>query len=448
MSLGTIRFLHNPRCPWMTSVRQMFSAPLTSLASSDARTIRERAQTDAAAPLALKMVAVSILLPDEVGAHILGLWVSAARALLLTLTPVLLIRFGQQITTGRYRFVLSDLVVLVTGLWMFVALGQIDGMQEALTHAGPDALELCCGYMAARLLLSKHGQAMSFVNFLCWIIAIVGLLGLLDTLTHHSFVHELIRPLLGGKLIAADDVRLGLLRATSTLEHPILYGITCSVGLLFAISLPIRGRGFTIFSCGLGTFLALSSAPIIGVVLGLALLAYNRMTAGIRLRWAVLIGVAILAIGTIFVVVDRPFALIFNHLVFNTEDAYYRMWVWQVAGTELGASPWFGLGFEFPDEIPHTIDSVWLFWALRYGIPGSLLLGLTILAAAVASARGSRVHLTTAELKLKTTLGILLSIIVFLGFTVDFFGTAWILIPLLIGVRAHLAALGRAGVNR
>lgn len=107
------------------------------------------------------------------------------------------------------------------------------------------------------------------------------------------------------------------------------------------------------------------------------------------------------------------------------------------------------MGWIIPDVygIPSTIDSIWLLWSLNFGIPGSILLGLSMLGAMSLPTSGSRVLLTTGELKLGTTLSVIIFLIVFLGFTVDFFGTSWIIIPLLVGVRAHLGELGRVSYD-
>jgi hypothetical protein len=399
-----------------------------------------------AGPLALRVVVVSILLPDEVGVFVGGLRFSAARVVLLVLTPVLVMRFGRMLAAGRYRFVLSDLLVLLTGIWMFVALANMNGVQPALNHAGPIALELCIGYMAARFLLSEHGQAVSFINFLCWAIAVVGLLGLLDTLTHRFFLHSMVETLFDSILPdeSAGD-RLGLVRATSTLEHPILFGMTCAVGLLLAGSVQIRGTGFVIFGCALGTLLSLSSAPFQGVLMGLGLLAYGRVFGRIRFRWAGLIALGTAAIAIVFAIFNYPLGFIFSHLVFDPYTAWFRLWTWEMAGAAVAQSPWFGVGWVIPDTygIPGTVDSIWLFWALTFGIPSSVLLALSMVGAASLPTNGPRVRLAVAESRLGTTLGILIFIILFMGFTVHFFGTAWILIPLLAGLRAHLGELGR-----
>src|SRR5262249_39449722 len=144
----------------MSGQNQMETVSPTFALGSPFRVAHRATKVNFAAPVVLKLIVLSILLPDEVGFYLEGLWFSVARVVLLMLTPVLLVRFGRMVFAGQYRFVLSDLFVLLTGTWMFVALAIIDGMQESLIHAGPLALEFCIGYMTTRVLLSRHGQAL------------------------------------------------------------------------------------------------------------------------------------------------------------------------------------------------------------------------------------------------------------------------------------------------
>jgi O-antigen ligase len=428
---------------------QTLTTPLTP--SPPPNVVRAGATSGVAGPLALRVVVVSILLPDEVGFSVEGLRLSAARVVLLVLTPVLLMRFARMLAAGRYRFVLSDLLVLLTGVWIIVAVANVNGVQAALNHTGPVALEFCIGYMAARFLLSEHGEAVSFINFLCWAIAVVALLGLADTMTHRFFLHSLMQGLFGIIIVPSEgaDERLGLLRATSTLEHPIVFGITCAIGLLLAASVPIRKRLFVVLACSLGTVLSLSAGPLQAVAMGLGLLTYKRMSAGIRYRWAGLIVLAAAGIVLAFNLSNDPLGFIFSHLTFDPSSGWFRLLIWQAGSAAVAQSPWFGVGWEIPEiyEIFWSVDSVWLLWALTYGIPGSLLLALSIIGAASLPTSGPRVSLTTAESKLGTTLGILIFLVIFLGFTVDFFGSAWILIPVLAGIRAHLGELGRVSAQ-
>jgi hypothetical protein len=392
------------------------------------------------------------MLPDEVGFSIFGLRFTVARVLLILLAPYLSARFFRVLTTGRYRFVLADALVPITATWMMIALSEVNGIDAALNHGGPVILEFFVGYAATRFLLMEHGEALSFINFLCRIIGIVGLLGLLDTLTHRFVLHELASSLFANSVplsIAGveegGDVRLGLLRAMSTLEHPILFGTTCAIGLLLAAAIPMRGRWFVILSCSLGAGLALSSAPIQAIAMGLVLLIYNRVLRRVRYRWSALVILGALGVMLCFQVLQDPIGFAFSHFVLDTQTAWFRTWIWATGTATVVQSPWFGVGWSIPREygIPGTVDSIWLLWALIYGLPGSALLGLSLLGAASLPTQGRGVRLTFKEMKLGTIIGVLTFLIVFLGFTVDFFGSGWMLIPMLAGIRAHLGELGQ-----
>ena len=408
-----------------------------------------RTTTSVAVPLMLKLLVVSIVLPDEIGVDMQGLLFTPSRILLLGFVPILLLRLTRKLIAGSYRFVWADLLVPLAGVWMFIALGNVDGIQAALNHAGPLALEFCIGYMTTRIMLSGNIQTIFFIQFLCWVLALVAVLGIFDTLSNRFVIHDLAAAAFGNKIFGTAGHRLGLLRATSTIEHPILFGFVCSVGFILSISTPIRGRWLSAIGSGLGTFLSLSSAPIQVAVLGVSLLMYNRMLLSVKVRWAALTTLLAAAFTILFLIANHPFGFIFDHLTFDPETGYFRMYAWQTAGEALNQSPWFGLGWIIPDVygIPGTVDSIWLVWALNFGIPGSILLGLSMLGAMSLPRNSSRALLTTAELKLRTTLSIIIFLIVFLGFTVHFFGTSWILIPVLVGVRAHLAELGRVSYD-
>ncbi len=420
---------------------------------------RVAARNEAALPLALKLIAVTTFLPEELSFYILGLRLTAIRLILIVLTPLLLIRLGQRLAAGRYRFVLSDLFVFLAGFWMIYAPANVVGVGQALNHAGPTALEFCVGYMATRILLSEHGHALSFAALLCRIIAIVALLALLDPLTNRSLMHDLASQLTGyQKPLVTVDIRfrsaccyrLGLLRATGPIEHAILFGFACAIGLLIAVSIPIRSRSFAIVACSLGAIFAFSSAPLQGILLGFALLIYNRIMAGFSLRWPALISLGAAGVMTLFLVSDAPVSLMIRHLIYDPESGYYRMYVWTMAGTAVAQSPWVGLGFgPYVDpDVGHSVDSLWLMAAMQFGIPGSVLIALSMIGAASLPTSGRAVNLTPAESTLGTTLGILIFLTLFLAFTVDLWGTTWILSGLLIGVRAHLGELGRVGRRR
>jgi O-antigen ligase len=409
---------------------------------------RQDSQNTTTRPLALTVIILLVLLPEQTSFIIGNLRFNPIRLTLIILSPYIFIEMIKKILNSKYKFVISDLFVLLTGFWMILGPCIIVGFSDALLHSGPVAMEYCVSYFSVRALLSRHGHALSLITLLCRVIAIVAFLGLLDPLTHSFFIQNLVSTITHYEKRLSDPdgllIRLGVLRATSTLEHPIALGIVSAIGVLLSAYASARPRFFETCACGIGVIISVTSAAWLGVILGMILMQYNRIMTGVKSRWLILIGPTMMVIILIFISIDRPLGFIFRHFVFDESNAWFREYTWDAVGTAVADSPWFGLGFEPPAyyEIPSTVDSVWLVTALTCGIPAAVLLALSIAGASL-STGGARTNLTSAEAKLATILGVVIFLILFWGFTVHFWGSDWILISVLVGVRAHLGELGR-----
>lgn len=409
-------------------------------------------------PVVLKCIALLLFLPEEASFTVAGLRLTAIRLLFLLLTPGVLIKLAKKVAAGRYRFVLSDAFVLLAAFWMFIGPANVVGTSQAISHGGPTALEFCIGYFATRGFLSEHWQACAFVDLLCRVIAIVALLGLLDPLTHRFLIRDLVSMVThyqkcnNPACVGFYDglTRYGIVRATSTLEHPIGFGVVCAIGLLLSAYLPMRNRRFKLAACLVGVIISITSAAWLGLIAAAVLAWYDCLMRSVKFRWLGLILVTIFSIIAIYISVKNPFGFLFRHFLLDEQDAYFRLYTWDVAGAALAHSPWFGLGFVMPAEydIPYTVDSVWLESALTFGVPGSALIALSIIGAAYPPTTGPGIRLTGVESRLGTALGIIIFLIVFWGFTVHYWGTDWILIALLIGVKAHLSELRRVSGKR
>jgi hypothetical protein len=396
--------------------------------------------------LMLKLIIVGLFLPEELSFYIFGLRLTVIRLLFLVVVPLLVVRFSKKLSAGNYRFIPSDLLVVAAGCWLIYAPANVDDPFSALNHAGPTVLEFCVGYFVTRLILSEKGAALSFANVFCLTVAIVAWIGSLDPLTNSRFIHDFAAQLtapMHSFLDWSDAYRFGLLRASGPVEHPILFGFICAIGLLVALAIPVRARLFVIVSCCMGTMISFSSAPIQVMIMGLALLVYDKLLAGLHYRWSILIGVAIAAVVAAFTFSSNPVGFVISHLTFSPESGYYREWTWALVDQYVSQSPWFGLGFgELPEEINHSIDSLWLVLSIQAGVPGAVLVGLSLIGATPIFTRGREPGLSSEELRLKGVIGIVLFLTIYISFTVHLWGTAWILTGLLVGVKAHLSELG------
>src|SRR5208282_4007352 len=86
-----------------------------------------------------------------------------------------------------------------------------------------------------------------------------------------------------------------------------------------------------------------------------------------------------------------------------------------------------------------SVDATWLEIASTSGIPGGLFVLLTIIGAFWRGKIDRSPFLSHEERRLSVTLGIVATMIVFVGITVDFWGACWTLAGVFPGIRANLA---------
>jgi hypothetical protein len=285
------------------------------------------------APVVLAVVAVSMFLPEEASFALGDLRMTLSRLLLLLLAPIVLVRFVRQTFQGQNRFIWSDALTPAAGLWMFVGPITIDGLR-ALTYCGSSALEFCVPYMAARVFLTKRGQAAALVRILCFVIAAVGALAILDEFARRFVLREVAASISGFSRANPDDtdffgydnpdlIRGALFRAASTLDHPILLGTACLLGLLMTTTLRGVLRQLSFLGSAVGLVLSVSSAPIGGTVMGFGTMLYERITRWLPFRWGLLAGACLIPVGFIFVAHPDPLSFFLNHMSLQPGTAYY-----------------------------------------------------------------------------------------------------------------------------
>jgi hypothetical protein len=401
-------------------------------------------------PIVLVLIALTMFLPEEASFFFGQLRMTVYRLLLLLVAPAILFRFAKLTVGGKYRFVWSDVLVPVTGLWMFVGPTEIEGFDRALVFCGTVALEFCIPYMATRVFLTERGQAVALVRILCIAIATIGLLAIFDEFSRRFVLREFAGSLTGyhKNFNYTDNMRGFLFRAASTLEHPIALGNACLYGLLMATTMRGALRQFMIAGSAVGLALSVSSAPISGAIIGFGALLYNKLLRNFPFRWGLLYASIVGVILLIFNAHHNPWGFIFNHLTFDSASGYYRLMQWQFVGPLVMNSPILGIGlssgWEMQSGLAPSIDSVWLATAMPFGIPGSILMGLSYIAAcSVSMDIGNKsLNLTKQERRLGFVLSLIIGLIIYIGFTVAYWGTVSILISFLAGIRAHLGALG------
>jgi O-antigen ligase len=415
-------------------------------------------------PLALALLVILAFLPEASGFFVFGIRFTPTTVAAVILLPSALIGIAGVATSGRYRFVASDLLMLLTLVWMIAAPATVDGLARALQTAGSEALRLVVPYALMRFVLRGKEEVHATTRLFCIVAAIAGLLGILDTVTGHYVLRSTLASITGydfynPEATTAADYnnlhRLGLLRAEGPLDHPIMFGITMCYALLLSRDLDHRCRIFCWFGCGIGLFLSLSSAPWQGMAAGLALATYASV-ARFPKRWLVLVVVGGLMLTTIFVISSDPIAWVIGHLTLDPMTGWYRMLTWHHAGELISQSPIVGIGLEENWQRPdwmafsNSVDSLWLRLAMKYGIPGSLLIAFALIGSSSLAVRQTRANpsgIGEREARLASMLGIITFLTIYLGFTVYYFGSLWTTIGMLAGMRAYLGQLSAEGMG-
>jgi O-antigen ligase len=337
---------------------------------------------------------------------------------------------------GR-RLLLSDLFACATAIWMIGASYQNDGF-NSLSSAGAEAIELFGGYVVARAFFFGPAALKSFIRVLKVLAFMAIVLAIADSASGRLIVHDTVASIFNATPIDAQE-RMGMVRAASTFDHAILFGAFCSVVsamLLYSESDALKRISYTGF-CFIGAVLSLSSSSLMAFAIMLATYTYDRLMRLFPWRWTaswMVIGVLALAV---ILATEHPLGWILSNLTLDPESGYFRILEWDAAFDKISQSPWTGFSFSNFDEAElYSVDCVWLAVCLRFGIPATVLLFLSNVAACLPrnSNRTDEPYLD----RMRTAFTLILVMFMFTGLTVHYWNFMWILWGLCIGIRASI----------
>lgn len=382
---------------------------------------------------------VGIAAPSVVQVPIGGAKFTVGRTgIVLLLVPALTALFRSR------RLLLSDLLACMTALWLVGAPAYVGGM-ESTTSAIAECLELVGGYFVARGFFVHPEQLAHFTNVLKLFAAVTICLAFLDTLSGRWLAQEAFTAAMGAPwsseaALFIDNYRANMIRATSTFDHPILFGSFCALtaAILLYTERSAGRRIFWTLLCSGGCLLALSSAATIALVIVLSVYLFDWSLNRYPWRWIVLLAGGGLGALFAYMMSNNPLTWIISHLTIDPQTGFYRILIWDAATDQIARSPISGHGFVlFGDYLlDRTVDSVWLVLGLRYGITMIVLLCLLNLSAFMPARRQ---FATTRELEsMRTAFTLVLVTFMFTGLTVHFWNYMWIFWGLCIGVRVSL----------
>lgn len=337
-------------------------------------------------PVALYLLCVVI----PVWFHAGPLYLSTLRVLLLVMTVPLLIG----LLSGRYgRMILTDWLFMAHLAWAAIALAihNPDRVVEQIGSIGP---EFIGGYLIARAYIRTPETFLALCRWLVVIVVILLPLAIYEARTEIPLIPYLIDrvPGLNSLEAARDGVRLGLYRAQTVFPHPILHGLFCSIAFSLAF-VALKGvvsdtrRWIGSILIAVTGFLGLSSGAWLAILLQIGLILWATIFDRITWRWWLLVGLFALAYVVIDVLSNRtPIRVFMSYAAFSAHNAYWRGLIFEwglanvIGSAEKGipASPWVGIGLNNwvrPSFMgTGSVDNFWLVIAMRYGLPGFLLL--------------------------------------------------------------------------
>lgn len=273
---------------------------------------------------------------------------------------------------------------LVGGLTLFVTGSNVQSIGIFIVEAaGP--------YLLARSLIRNGADFTRMVNWLTYCILATIPFALYENVTEQPIILKTLGTVFNVLNNVPHETRLGLDRAQVVFDHPILYGVFCSMGftLAFFTSKSLAKVQLRYIRAGLvalASFLSLSSGALVCVAFQIALSVYDRALASMTKRWTILIGGCLVLYFLLEIASNRSVAqILIPYIALNEGTAWTRLLVNASVMEQIAQKPWFGFGLNGDWIRPHwvvtrSIDNFWLAVAFRHGVPTIALLGLAALA--------------------------------------------------------------------
>lgn len=384
------------------------------------------------------MILIGLIIPAaDIQIYLGGAKLTVGRlCVILLMVPALGLLFQRS-----RKFLLSD--ILVAGLAGWILLSSMMGQNsEAFSSAVAECLEFSGAYVVARGFFLEPGAMRSFISVLKILTLAAVLLAMADSLSGKLIVHDVIAKVFG--TVPPDpQYRNGMVRATSTFDHAILLGAFCAtVGTVFLFSEKhVLNRILWVGICLLGCILSFSSSGILAFVISFCIYCYNAAMRRYAWRWTAFWILIAIPTAAFFAAARDPMGWIVSHLTLDPESGYFRFLIWDAALDKISQSPIFGFGVAPLNNwlLDVTVDSAWLVFALRFGVPFIALLLLANIAAFAPTKRSVQCEARSVYMAdLSRAFTVVLFLFIFIGLTVHFWNYMWIFWGLCIGLRASL----------
>jgi len=341
--------------------------------------------TRALPALPVTLLIISFALPPETSLSIGSLRLSPYRiALIILLLPAINILMQNRKTPAC----LVDGLVLMHSTWAASSLTITMGISNGGETAGIYFIETFGSYVVARAYVQNLEDFIKVIRLVFTVTAALLVFAAAEAFSGIHLLREPFKAVFGGAGPHVIEPRLGLTRAFTSFEHPILFGVFSASGLASTYYVLCGGKltngAIKKLSVVVGaTFFSLSSGPFTALVFQGALIGWDRITEGISNRWKLLLGIVAAMWIFLSLISNRSPVLVFiSYLTFSAASAYNRVHIWEYGTAEVARHPLFGLGLNDWIRAPWmsaSMDNYWLLTTMRYGLPATLFLLLAII---------------------------------------------------------------------
>jgi hypothetical protein len=332
-------------------------------------------------PLPVLFLVLAFATPPELSLDVGGLRLSPYRLVVIAMLAPCIAKIVRG-EVGRWH--LADSAMLLHCLWVVLALVAYAGLGQGLESGGIYLFEAFGGYLIGRCLIRNSERFLGVARLMLCVVMVMMLAASIESVTGNHFIRTTSRALLGGPPLPVIEPRLGLHRAFTSFDHPILYGIFCASTLGMAVYLPTRKDArFASYVrplvTAMATFFSLSSGAFSALGVQLFLVGWDKVTQGIHYRWATLMGI-IGGIWSVLTLVSNrgPVKVFLTYFTFSPGTGYNRLRIWEYGSAEVLRHPLVGIGLGDWQRpvwmISGSMDNFWLATAVRYGLPALLFL--------------------------------------------------------------------------
>ena len=393
-------------------------------------------------PLAVAVFIVALMIPTAATIYVGTVQLNPMKVLMVVLTVVC------GLSLLARRLYLHDWLFLAFVGWGSMCL-LLNYGAGGITLMGLFASANVGGYALAVTAFSRTEDIVRTTRVLIFCAAGLGVLAIPENISHVNYLQDAISAYTDFWPKLQTDFRAGLLRASSVFSHPIMYGTFCAALLSFGWYTARSGAGIILgVVLVIGAALtALSSGPLLVVMLQLALILTERYTRTVKNRFQLFAAIAV----TLFVMIDLasdrgPVKLVLSYLTFNTHTAYYRLLIWDNGIDDVMRNPIFGFRPELWTRLywmTSSVDNFWLFTAMRSGIPGAALLLASVVAVLVSLFRLPDAALPEGTARIRRAAAYALAALCVCGMTVHFFGKIEPLFAFYLGIAAAVDRIAR-----